>query len=81
MDLIMILKNGEYVKIVLDDREDRPIGKGFDCYMCEHSTNHRVCKAFKKIPDDIWYGKHDHKTPYPGDNSISFTPIEKKQKV
>lgn len=50
----------------------RPEGTGRNCYYCRHSTNHKVCKAFGAIPDDIWFGKVEHTKPYPGDNGIQF---------
>jgi hypothetical protein len=72
----MSKKNGEF--FTLDDSEfDNPAkGSGIDCYLCKHSTNDRVCKAFGKIPDDIWLGKVSHTKPYPGDNGIQFEEIK-----
>lgn len=61
--------------IIIDDEirmHDIPI----ECYKCKHNTNHGVCNAFNYIPDDIWYGKVSHRTPYPGDNGIQFEPME-----
>jgi len=37
----------------------------------EHGFHHR-CKAFQKIPMEILQGEHQHDTPYPGDNGITF---------
>ncbi len=72
------IRNDNIVR--LDDSFDSevPLGTGEDCYFCKHATNHRVCKAFARIPDDIWYGKVEHTKPYPGDNGILFEEREKK---
>ncbi len=39
------------------------------------------CKAFPNgIPFDIWTGKNKHDSPYPGDNGITFTPVDISKK-
>jgi len=42
----------------------------------EPSDNYKhYCKAFPDgdgIPEEIYLGEHEHKTPYPGDNGIQF---------
>ena len=49
------------------------------CYLCKHYIERRKCKAFEKIPDDIWEGKNDHTKKYPDQkNNIIFEPIKKK---
>lgn len=57
--------------ILIDNEEREPAGK-MECYKCKNMTNHEKCKAFEYIPDDIWFGKVLHRTPYPGDNGIQF---------
>jgi hypothetical protein len=45
------------------------------CYVCKNfiTAKGAKCKAFPEgIPDDIYWGKHDHRKPYPGDNGIRF---------
>jgi hypothetical protein len=70
----MKVKDGKVIR--LDDSFDTevPSGKGENCYFCKHTTGDRKCKPFARIPDDIWFGKHDHTKPYPGDNGILFEP-------
>jgi hypothetical protein len=50
------------------------------CNKCKNKLNipHKSsCNAFLDgIPDDIYYNKHDHTKPYPGDNGIRFEPIK-----
>jgi len=44
------------------------------CSLCRHQGEDRyTCEAFPDgIPDEIWFGQVDHKTPYPRDNGIRF---------
>lgn len=72
MVLNMSGKSGKTVRLDDSFESEQAIGTGIDCYFCKHSTNHRVCKAFNRIPDDIWYGRVEHTKPYPGDNGYRF---------
>jgi hypothetical protein len=43
------------------------------CWLCKHEKKGRACAAFPDgIPDEIYYGQHDHRRPYPGDNGTLF---------
>ncbi len=52
------------------------IGEAPSCATCKNflfEKDKRICKAFKKrIPDEIYFNEHDHKTPFKGDNGIMF---------
>ena len=50
----------------------RGVFGSIQCDACRHYIKTRRCKAFDWIPDAILTGKHDHRTPYPGDNGILF---------
>jgi hypothetical protein len=63
------------ITIIDDVDSDNPKGSGFYCYICKHSTDDRICKAFGKIPDDIWFGKIQHIEPYPGDNGLRYEEV------
>ena len=49
------------------------------CNYCKHYHIEAVgnkCDAFPDaIPDEIWFGKNDHKKPYKGDGGIMFEHV------
>jgi hypothetical protein len=49
-----------------------PIGLEL-CNFCKHWSEEGDCAAFPgQIPLDVFYGRHDHRDPYPGDHGIRF---------
>ena len=62
------MKADEYV---LDDSElsNSVFSK---CMSCIHYLKNHSCKAFKKIPMEIWNGDIDHTKPYKNDNGIRY---------
>jgi hypothetical protein len=50
------------------------------CISCRHYRGALSCDAFKKIPQKILEGTHDHTEPFRGDGGIRFEPLEKKVK-
>ena len=46
------------------------------CISCKHYTGVRSCQAFPEgIPVEVFTGKHDHRTAYPGDGGIRYEPL------
>ena len=67
---------------MLDDEE---VFRGLFSDVCSKCKHHDrdvkapwKCKAFDKIPEDIWFGKNKHNSPVKGDKGIMFEAIEKK---
>jgi len=76
------VKNREEFFRKLDEPDNKSLGKGGYlispvCYLCKHLTGFRECKAFDRIPIEIWNGYHTHDTEYEGDNGIRFEPFDK----
>lgn len=52
------------------------------CKCCKHLIRGLIkqkaprCAAFRRVPDDILSGEHDHTKPYEGDNGIRFEPLD-----
>lgn len=73
-------------KRIIDDRELMRLAYSTVCTFCAHfqpdsKTGRYQCATFgSNVPDDIWYGRHDHTTPYPGDNGIQFEPLTQIKK-
>ncbi len=53
------------------------------CNYCEHivSIKDRRCKAFDKIPLNIWVGLHDHKSGYFGDGGLRYSPAYDEEEL
>lgn len=63
--------------VILDDSSVNMPFLSPICSDCIHWQTKliRGCKAFPTlngIPKEIWKGKHDHSTPFPGDHGIMF---------
>ena len=69
-------------KATLDGQEERDLVRATAlpaCAVCEHwDVGEQTCEAFpERIPDDIFRYGNDHRRPYPNDNGIRFTPLNK----
>lgn len=42
------------------------------CFFCKHLEGGKSCKAYKTIPDEIFYGLVDHRNNYEGDKGIKW---------
>ena len=71
---------------ILDDKELEYVIFSSVCMYCKHLDldkwkntlpgETQTCKAFNKIPDEIWEGINNHTEPYPGDNGVQFERIK-----
>lgn len=62
---------------ILDKNSHIPIFSEV-CTYCNHLdlNGERKCVAFPNgIPLPIWLGESNHRSPYPGDHGVQFTPI------
>jgi hypothetical protein len=72
-------------KRIIDDRQLMRPTYSMICTFCAHfqpdsKTGRYACATFgDNVPDDIWYGRHDHKTPYDGDKGIQFEPLAQRK--
>ena len=64
---------------MIDDREVNRLVYSSVCSSCKHyelsveDYSIEKCMAFPEgIPLEIWEGRNDHKTSYPGDNGIQY---------
>jgi hypothetical protein len=67
----------------IDDSERHYFGSSPVCEDCRHRIGHHhlSCDAFPdRIPREIWNGRHDHRTPFLGDNGIRFAPMSAADK-
>ena len=75
----------EWQEKIAWEKETKTISDFFfvtQCQTCRHfnqwSRKKPRCTAYQDlIPLKIFYGKHDHHYPYPGDEGILYEPIEK----
>ena len=50
------------------------------CFFCKHCYSDLIsCEAFPGgIPDEIWTGRNDHVSAYPGDGGILYEPADEE---
>lgn len=51
------------------------------CASCKHfrtgSRTNPTCDAFPDgIPEEILFGRNDHRKPFPGDHGIQYEPLD-----
>jgi hypothetical protein len=76
-------------RAAFDDSEFRYVGTSPVCEDCRHRIGfgRLACAAFPdRIPEQIWNGERDHRTPFPGDRGIRFEPMsaedhERKRRI
>ena len=49
------------------------------CFYCKNYKEKRKCKAFNKIPDEIFINGNDHTEQFKDDNGIRFEEIKNKR--
>lgn len=62
---------------LLDDSHSEPFLSQV-CTFCRHLNldGSKQCEAFPEgIPSEIWNGKNNHRTAYPGDHGIRFEAL------
>lgn len=62
---------------VIDDNNPAPIP--ITCFDCKHLIGYLQCKAFDKIPVDIWNGYNRHTGPFPGDGGIQYEKASQEE--
>lgn len=45
------------------------------CATCTHYLTGMTCKAFTKIPAEVWLSQVSHAEPLPGDQGFQYTPV------
>ena len=61
-----------------DEKALRGVFSGV-CTYCKHLKDpiNYKCKAFEKVPEEIWMGYDKHRKRFKGDNGVLFAHIEK----